>query len=96
MGTWVGAFGAGVNHVLQERPRAKGPCSASSATVLRMLCPVQLEKYRPHLLKDIVGNVEAVARLQVIAEEGNMPNLILAVRVRNHEGCHAMQACPAE
>ena len=39
----------------------------------------QVEKYRPHLIKDIVGNVEAVARLQVIAEEGNLPNLILAV-----------------
>lgn len=39
----------------------------------------QVEKYRPQLIKDIVGNVEAVARLQVISEEGNMPNLILAV-----------------
>ena len=26
-----------------------------------------------------MGNVEAVARLQVIADEGNMPNMILAV-----------------
>jgi replication factor C subunit 2/4 len=41
---------------------------------------LQVEKYRPTLIKDIVGNNEAVARLQVIAEEGNMPNLILAVR----------------
>jgi replication factor C subunit 2/4 len=39
-----------------------------------------VEKYRPNLIKDIVGNNEAVARLRVIAEEGNMPNLILAVR----------------
>jgi replication factor C subunit 2/4 len=38
-----------------------------------------LEKYRPTVIRDIVGNVEAVARLQVIAEEGNMPNIILAV-----------------
>jgi len=38
-----------------------------------------LEKYRPTLIKDIVGNSEAVSRLQVIAEEGNMPNLILSV-----------------
>lgn len=37
-----------------------------------------LEKYRPSEIKDIVGNVEAVARLQVIAEEGNMPNMILS------------------
>lgn len=38
----------------------------------------QVEKYRPVRIRDIVGNVEAVSRLQVIAEEGNMPNMILA------------------
>ncbi|EFN58376.1 hypothetical protein CHLNCDRAFT_59565 [Chlorella variabilis] len=37
-----------------------------------------VEKYRPTRIKDIVGNVEAVSRLQIIAEEGNMPNIILA------------------
>lgn len=37
-----------------------------------------VEKYRPQLVKDIVGNVEAVSRLQIIAEEGNLPNVILA------------------
>jgi len=31
-------------------------------------------------VKDIVGNVEAVSRLQIIAEEGNLPNVILAVQ----------------
>jgi replication factor C subunit 2/4 len=41
--------------------------------------PAQVEKYRPQRIKDVVGNVEAVARLKVIAEEGNVPNLILAV-----------------
>lgn len=40
---------------------------------------LQVEKYRPHKIKDIVGNTEAVLRLQVIAEEGNLPNMILAV-----------------
>jgi len=40
----------------------------------------QVEKYRPALIKDIVGNTDAVERLAVVAEEGNMPNLILAVR----------------
>ena len=39
-----------------------------------------MEKYRPTLVKDIVGNKEAVERLQVVSEEGNMPNIILAVR----------------
>ncbi|KAI9082691.1 hypothetical protein K1719_035265 [Acacia pycnantha] len=37
-----------------------------------------VEKYRPSKVADIVGNEDAVSRLQVIAREGNMPNLILA------------------
>ena len=32
-------------------------------------------------LAHVVGNDEAVRRMQVIAEQGNMPNLILAVRL---------------
>lgn len=39
---------------------------------------MQLEKYRPSKVDDIVGNVEVVGRLRVIAEAGNMPNIILA------------------
>ena len=38
-----------------------------------------VEKYRPTKVADIVGNEDAVSRLQVIARDGNMPNLILAV-----------------
>ncbi|OIT22696.1 replication factor c subunit 2 [Nicotiana attenuata] len=37
-----------------------------------------VEKYRPNKVADIVGNEDAVARLQVVARDGNMPNLILA------------------
>uniref|UniRef100_A0A3Q7HVT6 AAA+ ATPase domain-containing protein n=1 Tax=Solanum lycopersicum TaxID=4081 RepID=A0A3Q7HVT6_SOLLC len=37
-----------------------------------------VEKFRPTKVSDIVGNEDAVARLQVIARDGNMPNLILA------------------
>ncbi len=33
-------------------------------------------------LSEVVGNEEAVKRLRVIADEGNMPNLILSVCVR--------------
>jgi hypothetical protein len=44
-----------------------------------MLPLLQVEKYRPQYVRDVVGNVDAVARLQVIAEEGNMPNIILSV-----------------
>lgn len=37
-----------------------------------------VEKYRPKLLKDIVGNEEAVSRLMAIAKDGNLPNIILS------------------
>ncbi|KAJ1563877.1 replication factor C subunit 4, partial [Cladochytrium tenue] len=37
-----------------------------------------VEKYRPTVLRDIVGNEETVARLQVIARDGNMPNIVIS------------------
>ncbi|CAG8515313.1 10061_t:CDS:2 [Ambispora leptoticha] len=37
-----------------------------------------VEKYRPRVLDDIVGNEAAIARLKVIANTGNMPNLLLS------------------
>ncbi|AET38490.1 replication factor C subunit 4 Ecym_2792 [Eremothecium cymbalariae DBVPG len=37
-----------------------------------------VEKYRPQLLKDIVGNEEIVERLQQIAYDGNMPHMIIS------------------
>ncbi|XP_049849859.1 replication factor C subunit 2-like [Schistocerca gregaria] len=37
-----------------------------------------IEKYRPAEIKDIVGNEECLSRLAVIAEEGNMPNVIIS------------------
>lgn len=37
-----------------------------------------LEKYRPILMKDIVGNEETISRLKVIGKHGNMPNLIIS------------------
>ncbi|XP_050895364.1 uncharacterized protein LOC127101982 [Lathyrus oleraceus] len=37
-----------------------------------------VENYRPSKVVDIVGNEDAVSRLQVIARDGNMPNLILS------------------
>jgi hypothetical protein len=36
-----------------------------------------IEKYRPQLLVDIVGNEETLVRLSAIAKDGNLPNLIL-------------------
>ncbi|WVQ80196.1 hypothetical protein IAT38_002301 [Cryptococcus sp. DSM 104549] len=37
-----------------------------------------VEKYRPVLLDDIVGNSETVDRLKVIAEDGNVPHIIIS------------------
>lgn len=39
----------------------------------------RVEKYRPILLKDIVGNTDTVDRLKVIAGDGNMPHIIISV-----------------
>ncbi|KMZ62919.1 hypothetical protein ZOSMA_439G00010 [Zostera marina] len=38
-----------------------------------------VEKFRPTKVADVVGNTDAVSRLQIIARDGNMPNLILSV-----------------
>lgn len=37
-----------------------------------------VEKYRPVLLSDVVGNEETVNRLKVFGEDGNLPNLIIS------------------
>lgn len=65
-----------------DRAAVNASRSAVCGRITATVCCLQVEKYRPSLIKDIVGNTEAVARLQVIADEGNMPNLILSVRPR--------------
>ncbi|KAF2397035.1 P-loop containing nucleoside triphosphate hydrolase protein [Trichodelitschia bisporula] len=37
-----------------------------------------VEKYRPIILDDIVGNTETIDRLKVIAKDGNMPHVIIS------------------
>jgi len=60
----------GNNHNEKELPRLMGK-------KIMMDMP-WLEKYRPVLMKDIVGNEETISRLKVIAKHGNMPNLIIS------------------
>ena len=50
-----------------------------SSLIIFILILCRIEKYRPQLLKDIVGNEEIVSRLQVICKTGNIPNLLLSV-----------------
>lgn len=49
----------------------------------RQLIPIaqcfRVEKYRPVVLDDVVGNEEIVCRLKAIAKMGNVPNILLAV-----------------
>lgn len=38
-------------------------------------------QHRPRTLDDIVGNVETIERLKVIARDGNCPHIIISVRL---------------
>lgn len=57
--------------------------SGTSSYVADSIADDRVEKYRPQLLSDIVGNTETVERLKVIAEDGNMPHIIISV------SCHS-------
>ncbi|KAI0285294.1 P-loop containing nucleoside triphosphate hydrolase protein [Russula aff. rugulosa BPL654] len=37
-----------------------------------------VEKYRPRVLDDVVGNGDTISRLKVIAKDGNVPHLIIS------------------
>lgn len=37
-----------------------------------------IEKYRPQVFNDIVGNEDTVSRLSIFAKTGNAPNIIIA------------------
>lgn len=37
-----------------------------------------VEKYRPRLLADVVGNEETISRLRAIARDGNVPHMIIS------------------
>jgi len=40
----------------------------------------RVEKYRPNVLDDVVGNIDTIERLKVIAKDGNCPHIIISVR----------------
>ncbi|KAH8585028.1 replication factor C subunit 4 [Cryptosporidium sp. chipmunk genotype I] len=43
-----------------------------------MSTQIWIEKYRPKVLDEMVGNEEVLTRLKVLAKHGNMPNLLLS------------------
>lgn len=42
-------------------------------------CFHRVEQYRPQTFDDITGNEDTVKRLSIFAQQGNLPNIILAV-----------------
>ena len=68
------------SHFSCTHPHYSGTMSSNPATSSAKDYDLPwVEKYRPHKIEDIVGNEDAVSRLQVIARDGNMPNLIFSV-----------------
>lgn len=61
--------------VIQPEENKENQPTASSGSIEYQVPWV--EKYRPKILDDVLGNDDTVLRLRAIAREGNMPNLIL-------------------
>ena len=55
------------------------PTSTTTTTVPKpsALSLPWVEKYRPQLLSDVVGNEDSIKKLRAIAQQGNLPNLII-------------------
>ena len=54
-------------------------CVSRVLCFTRFLSPSRVEKYRPQVLDDIVGNQETIDRLKVIAKDGNCPHVVISV-----------------
>lgn len=60
-----------------ESSRAANGLKAQTTTITNYELP-WVEKYRPVVLDDIVGNTETIERLKIIAKDGNMPHVIIS------------------
>ncbi|XP_017883927.2 replication factor C subunit 2-like [Ceratina calcarata] len=59
-------------------PSTSGKDNRSKADDRKSLHLPWIEKYRPQVFSDIVGNEDTVQRLSVFAKNGNCPNIIIA------------------
>ncbi|XP_050714395.1 replication factor C subunit 2-like [Eriocheir sinensis] len=59
--------------VAEAAPKSSAPSTTAKTTHVPWI-----EKYRPTTFPEIVGNEETVARLEVFAKKGNVPNIIIA------------------
>ncbi|KAI5475888.1 hypothetical protein MNV49_000721 [Pseudohyphozyma bogoriensis] len=57
--------------------KGKGPAGDDADDIPAYELP-WVEKHRPRTLADIVGNVETIERLKVIARDGNCPHIIIS------------------
>jgi replication factor C subunit 2/4 len=64
-------------HFPEPQPSAR-PEALTARPLAAVRAPQWLEKYRPQVITDIVGNEDTVGRLAGLGRQGNMPNLILA------------------
>lgn len=51
------------------------------ASACHSCAPTETLQHRPRTLEDIVGNVDTIERLKVIARDGNCPHIIISVRL---------------
>lgn len=54
------------------------PRSSPLTPTLHLTLLHRVEKYRPTDLSNVVGNPETIARLQIIARDGNLPHIIIS------------------
>ncbi|KAH9898265.1 P-loop containing nucleoside triphosphate hydrolase protein [Cubamyces lactineus] len=68
--------------------KGKAPANGDASTL-----PYELpwvEKYRPQILDDIVGNTDTIERLKVIARDGNCPHIIISASIGKTTSIHCL------
>ena len=59
-------------------PPSQSKAKKSTSSRARLSNQPWVEKFRPQVLEDVVGNGETIKRLRAIAVDGNLPNIILS------------------